>query len=226
MYNTFYYLVVYNIVMISMALILALLLNYPSTKLKRVFRTVYFLPITFSLVLVAFTFEMVYHKDFGLLNQVLHLIGLNIQFDWLRDINLALNALISMRVWRVVGFYMIIILAGLQSIPQSLYEVAEIDGANIFQKVIHITIPLLIPTLLLVIVMSTVWSFQLFTEPWLLTQGGPAYATETIALYTYKNAFLYSDFGYASALATVMALIIIFVSMLQIRFLWQKGGLA
>ncbi|MGQ9544077.1 MAG: carbohydrate ABC transporter permease [Candidatus Bathyarchaeia archaeon] len=219
--NTLVYLIVYNGIMISIAILLALLLNYPLTKLKSFFRSVYFLPVTFSLVSIALTFSIIYHLDYGIINMILNSFGFT-KIGWLVDPDIALYSIILMRIWRATGYYTIILIAGLQGIPQELYDVAKVDGANSLQRTLHVTFPLWSPMILVTVVMSTIWSFQLFAEPWVLLRGGPSDATLTTAIYIYQQAFGSMRFGDASAAAFINAIIIIALTVTQIKYMARK----
>ncbi|MGQ9639471.1 MAG: carbohydrate ABC transporter permease [Candidatus Bathyarchaeia archaeon] len=207
--------------MISIAILLALLLNYPLTKLKSFFRSVYFLPVTFSLVSIALTFSIIYHLDYGIINMILNSFGFT-KIGWLVDPDIALYSIILMRIWRATGYYTIILIAGLQGIPQELYDVAKVDGANSLQRTLHVTFPLWSPMILVTVVMSTIWSFQLFAEPWVLLRGGPSDATLTTAIYIYQQAFGSMRFGDASAAAFINAIIIIALTVTQIKYMARK----
>lgn len=219
--NTLVYLIVYNIIMILLAMGLALLSNSPLLKLKTFFRSIYFLPVTFSFVAIALTFSMIYHIDYGIINLILKALNLP-KVGWLQDPNIALYSLAFMRVWRNTGYYMIILLAGLQSIPDDLYDAAKVDGANAIQRTLYITFPLWKGMILVALVMSTIWSFQLFAEPWILLKGGPADATLTNAIYIYQQAFGALRFDIASAAAVINAVLVFIISSLQFKLI--RGG--
>ena len=219
--NTLVYLTVYNIIMILLAIGLALLLNSPLTKFKLFFRSVYFLPVTFSFVAIALTFSMIYHIDYGIINLILKTLNLP-KVGWLEDPNIALYSLAFMRVWRNTGYYTIILLAGLQSIPDELYDAAKVDGADAIQRTLYITFPLWRGMILVALVMSTIWSFQVFAEPWILLKGGPVDATLTTAIYIYQQAFGAWRFGLASAAAVINAMLVFIISSLQFKFI--RGG--
>jgi len=220
--NTIIYLTVYNVLMILLAIGLALLLNSSLTKFRSFFRSIIFLPVTFSFVAIALTFSIIYHFDYGIINLILK--SLNLQkVGWLIDPNLALYSLSFIRVWRNTGYYMIILIAGLQSIPEELYEAAKVDGAGALQRTLHITFPLWRGMILVALVMSTIWSFQVFAEPWIMLKGGPADATLTTAIYIYQQAFGAWNFGLAGAAAVINAIIVSVVSALQFKFL-RRGA--
>ncbi len=220
--NTIFFVVVYNIIMMAIALPIALLLNEGAVRCREFFRTAYFLPVTVALAVTALIFSMMLGRDFGLVNLMLQAVGIKAKPDWLNDVSTAMWSLIGMRVWRVTGYYMVFILAGLQAIDRELYDAADVDGANKLQRIWHITLPQLMPMLLFVLVMSSLWAFQTFEEPWILTRGGPSNATLTLAQYLYMNAFMFGKFGYASAVSYVLTLLMIVVAILQVKFL-SKG---
>lgn len=214
--NTLIGAVVYDVLLVLMALALALVLHLPFLRWKSFFRGVSILPVTMSLAVVAFVFQLIYSAQGGLLNQLLGLVGAPPR-NWLGDPNIALGSIIGLRLWRAVGYYAIILLAGLQNIPEELSEAAWIDGANWFQTTWHVTIPLLRPVLAFVIVTSTIWALQLFDEPWLLTQGGPLDATKTVVIYLYQNSFRFLTLGYGAAISYILTLVIIAISVIQLR---------
>ena len=197
------------------ALSLALLLNQ---KLKGtyIFRTIYYLPAVTSGVAVALLWRWIFNPEFGVANYILLKFGLP-ALGWLSDPKWAMPALIIMSIWGV-GNGMLIYLAGLQGIPTELYEAAEIDGAGPRRKFWSITLPLLTPTIFFNMVMSIIGSFQVFTNAYVMTGGGPANATLFYVLYLYRNAFEWFKMGYASALAWVLFIIILIPTLLQFKF--------
>ncbi|HXG00499.1 MAG TPA: sugar ABC transporter permease, partial [Bacteroidota bacterium] len=186
--NTLYFLLVGGPLTIAVSLAAALLLNSKLVRLKTLFRTAYFAPVVTTLVAVAVVWRFVYHPRFGLLNYVLSWFGVS-QIDWLGDPAWAMPALILMAVWKNFGYNMIIFIAGLQNIPQELYEAASIDGASAWQQFSSITIPMLAPTTLFITVITMIGYFQLFAEPYVMTQGGPLNSTLSIVLYMYQMGF-------------------------------------
>lgn len=198
-----------------LALTLALLLNQ---KLRGVlvYRTVYFLPVISSMVGVALVWQWLYNVEYGLINQFLFTLGITGP-KWLASTRWAMPAVIIMSVWKGLGYNMVIFLAGLQDVPEFLYEAAELDGANGWQKLRNVTLPMLQPTTFFVIVMSIIGSFQVFDQVFVMTSGGPARATSVIVHYLYQNAFQYFEMGYASAMAYVLFAIIFVVTLIQVR---------
>lgn len=216
--NTIYFVIVYNVIMISLALLIALLLDQ-NIAFSESFRTIYLIPVSVSLVVVAIIFDFILSKNLGLLNNILREFGFVANFGWLEDPDFSMWSIIIMRVWRATGYYAVIILAGLKSIPRELYEAAQIDGANSFQISFRIKLPLIIPILFFVIAMSTIWSFKLFDEPWVLTGGGPARSTLTLGIYIYQEGFLYMKLGFAAAVSYFLTFLIVTVSIIEGKLL-------
>jgi len=206
--NTAYFVVVGGPLAVAVSLAAALLVTPPVVRLKPLFRTFFFLPVVTSLVAVAVVWRYLYHPRFGLLNYALGLVGIG-PFDWLGDPRLAMPAIILMAVWKNFGFNMVIFMAGLQSIPERLYEAARVDGATTWQQFSRVTVPMLAPTFVFVGVMTLIGDFQLFAEPYVMTQGGPAHSTLSIVLYMYEQGFRWWSLGYAAALAFVLFAIIL-----------------
>ena len=198
-----------------MALILALLVNQ-KLRGRIVYRFIYFLPVVTSSVAVALVWNWMYNPDFGLVNSFLSLFGIP-QVNWLTDPNTAMFAISLVSIWSGAGYNMVLCLAGLQDIPQQLYEACELDGAGAFQKFFSVTLPLLTPTTFFVLVMSLIGSFQVFDLVYMMTGGGPNNATRTIVSYIYDNAFRFFKMGYASAMAWVLFVIIFLLTLLQFR---------
>jgi len=215
--NTLMATIIYAVTMVSGAICIGLILNLSFLKLKSFFRTIVFLPVTISLVVVALTFQLIYSRDYGLLNMILQVLHLPHQTDWLGDFKIALWSIIFLRIWRATGYYSIIVLAGLQNIPQELYEAARMDGANTFQVIRKITLPLLKPVIVYIIIVSSIWAFQLFDEPWILNRGGPNNATLTMVIYLYENSFRFFRLGYGSAVSYILTIIIFAFSSIQFK---------
>ncbi|GIV53079.1 MAG: sugar ABC transporter permease [Candidatus Kapaibacterium sp.] len=207
-----------------LALVLALLLDrIAERRIGSVLRAMYFLPTVTSLVVVALVFSNLYARD-GYLNIVLGWLGLPYpERGWLLEPTTALPAIMAMDVWMATGYYMVIVLAGLQTIPRQLYDAAALSGASSWQQLRWITLPLLRPTLTFIIVMNTIKSFQMFVEVYVMTRGGPLEGTTTTLVYElYRNAFERSDgMGYAAAIAVVVVVLIAGASWLQVHFLRQ-----
>jgi len=203
----------------TLALALALLLNRP-LRGRGFFRASFFLPTVVSLVVVSLIFKQVY-SPFGLLNAFLRALGLE-GHPWLQDPLTALPAVMLMDVWAAIGYYMVIYLAGLQTIPAELYEAAALDGGDGWRRHRHITLPLLMPTTLFVVVINTIRSLQVFIEIFVMTQGGPLDSTRTTVFYLYEQGFRYFDMGYASAIAYLLFVVILLASIAQSRLLKPK----
>jgi multiple sugar transport system permease protein len=213
--NTVYYVGVMVPVSTVLSLALALLMNQ---KLRAItwYRTAYFLPVVSSTVAVALVWSWIYSKDFGLLNFVLRSVGLD-PIAWLSSTKWAMPAVIIMGVWGTLGEGMIIFLAGLQSISQSYYEAAEVDGASGWQKLRRITLPLITPSLFFYFIITMINAFQTFEQIYIMTRGGPVNSTTTIVYYIYRNAFRNFKMGYASAQAIVLFAIIMVLTLIYWR---------
>jgi lactose/L-arabinose transport system permease protein len=203
-------------IMIGIALVLAVVLGRSWLRFRGTYRLVYFLPAVTTLVAYSIVFRVLLRTDSGVVNQALGALGIA-PVDWLNDPFWARVTLMASITWRWTGYNMIILLAGLQGIPRETFEAAEIDGADAWATFRRITIPLLRPVILFTLIMSTIGTFQLFDENYILTRGGPANATLTPVLYLYKVAFRGLDFNYASAIAWLLVVIIGVISFLQFR---------
>lgn len=205
-----------------LALILALLLNQARLRGVGFFRTVYFIPVVSSLVAVGFVWRWLLEPTFGLVNFFLRTIGLPGP-GWLASPVWALPGVMLMTIWRDVGFYMVIYLAGLQTIPRMYYEAASIDGANAWKSFRHVTLPLLNPTIVLSTVIGVISGLQVFTSVYVMTgggsniPGGPLNSTRTVVLHIIETAFRSRSMGYASAMAFVLFLLIMAFALIQIR---------
>ncbi|AFH48899.1 ABC-type sugar transport system permease subunit [Ignavibacterium album JCM 16511] len=214
--NTFYFVLVAGPLSIAVSLSVALLLNSKLTKFKSLFRLAYFLPVVTTLVAVAIVWRFIYHPNFGILNFFLGLLGIN-PIDWLGDPFWAMPSIIILAVWKNFGYNMIIFIAGLQNIPEELYEAADIEGANAFRKFIHITLPMLAPTTLFVSIITMIGYFQLFAEPYVMTQGGPLNKTLSIVQYMYQEGFRWWNMGYSASIAFILFVIIFIGTIIQFR---------
>lgn len=220
--NTLYFLVAGGPLSIAVSLGTAIMLQTKLVKFKPLFRTVYFAPVVTTLVAVAVVWRFVYHPRFGLLNYGLSLVGIG-PIDWLGDPGWAMPAIILMAVWKNFGYNMIIFVAGLQNIPEELYEAASIDGAGRWQQFLTITLPMLAPTTLFVSIITMIGYFQLFAEPYVMTQGGPLNSTLSIVLLMYQQGFRWWNMGYSAALAFVLFAFILVASILQARLQKRFG---
>ncbi len=214
--NTGLFLAIHIPLQILVALFFAELLN---TKLKgrSFFRTIYFLPVVVSGVVVAILFQQLFAFETGYVNSLISAMG-GERVPWLVSPKWAMPSIALMATWKNVGFYIILFLTGLQNIPESMYEVAHLEGATTWQRWTHVTLPLLNPMMVTVVVLSTIGGFSLFIEPYVLTGGGPMHSTLSALLYIYNQAFYFNHMGYAAALGLFFALIIFVVVFLQRRF--------
>ncbi|SIS42299.1 carbohydrate ABC transporter membrane protein 1, CUT1 family [Salimicrobium flavidum] len=215
--NTFLILIVQVPIQLFLAVIIAVALNSQFLRMKSFFRVAFFMPAITALVASSIIFMILLDENYGLVNYLLSLVGIE-AIAWLSDPFWAKVALMVAITWRWTGYNMVIFLAGLQNIPASLYEAAEIDGASKLKQFFYITLPQLKPIFVFTFVLSTIGTLQLFDEPYILTEGGPNNATLTITLYLYENGFQYFDFGYASAIAYVLVLIIGVLSWAQMKW--------
>jgi multiple sugar transport system permease protein len=210
---------------LTAAFLIAILMNQGIHGI-RVFRTVYYIPAVISGVPVALVWMWVLNPDFGIVNSALRTIGIQGP-AWLFSRVWVIPAFIMMSLWSV-GAAMVIFLAGLQGIPQHLYEAAEIDGANTMEKFWNVTVPMMSPVILFNLVLGVIGSFQIFTPAYIMTSGGPANASLFYGLYLYDNAFRWLKMGYASALAWLMFLIILILTLLIFRltgrWVYYEGG--
>jgi len=216
LFNTGFFLAIHIPLQIAAALFFASLLN---TKLKGrgLFRTIYFLPVVVSGVVVTILFQQLFAFDTGFVNNVLSAMG-GKRVPWLVSPQWAMPSIALMATWKNVGLYVILFLAGLQDIPESLYESARTDGAGTWQQWRHITLPMLNPMMVTVVVLSTIGGFSLFIEPYVLTGGGPLNSTISSLLYIYNQAFYFNHMGYAATLGIFFAGVIMIVVLLQRKF--------
>jgi multiple sugar transport system permease protein len=202
---------------IGIALILAVILN-SKIRGRNFFRSVIFLPVVLSTVAISLSFMIIFHPQKGPVNNFLISIGLD-PLPWLTGIKTALPTIIFIVLWQTVGYYMVLLLSGLQTINPALYEAAEIDGASGVQKFLHVTIPMLTPVLFLCIILAIIRAFQVFDQIFVLTGGqdggGPAGSTTTLVFEVYLNAFSHWKMGYASAEATILLIIILIITVIQ-----------
>ncbi len=214
--NTLYFVLLGGVLSVAVSLGAALLVNHRRVRCKGFFRSVYFMPVVTTLVAVAVVWRYLYHPRYGLLNYALGFFGID-PIDWLGDPRWAMPAIILMAIWKNFGFNMIIFIAGLQNIPERLYEAATLDGANGWQQFRYITLPMLAPTFLFVALITMIGYFQLFAEPYVMTQGGPSNSTLSVVLLMYQEGFRWWNMGYAAAVAFVLFALILAASLLQLR---------
>ena len=214
--NTVYFVMIGGPLSVSASLVAALLVNHRLVRLKGMFRTLFFLPVVTTLVAVAVVWRYLYHPRYGFLNYLLGLVGWQ-PIDWLGNPHWAMPAIILMAVWKNFGFNMIIFVAGLQNIPSRLYEASMIDGAGSWSQFRHITLPLLMPTFVFVTVTTMIGYLQVFAEPYVMTQGGPANSTLSLSLLMFRDGFRWWNMGYASATAFVLFAIILAGTLIQLK---------
>lgn len=204
----------------ALAIFFAVLLNSKLARFQNYFRATFFIPAVTSLVVISLIFSNLYTQD-GYINSLLS--SLNLPYPergWLQDTRTSLLSIMVMDVWGAVGYYMILFLAGMQAIPQDLYSAADIAGASAWQKFRRITLPMLKPTLVFVVFINSIKSFQVFIEIMIMTKGGPMNSTMSLVYMVYSNAFEKSDaMGYASAMAYVVFAILLIFTYIQHKFL-------
>ncbi|ACL70304.1 carbohydrate ABC transporter permease [Halothermothrix orenii] len=213
--NNFIFVLIVVPLQTAFALGLALLVNM-KLKLSKFFRTMYFVPTVTTMIVVSVIWSFLYHPE-GLINGFLSFVsgGSLESIDFLRETRWAFPSIMFMSIWQGVGFQMLIFLAGLQEIPESLYEAAEIDGANSFKRFLYITLPQLKNTTIFVIISTTILAFRLFTQVFVMTNGGPRNSTYTVMLHIYNMAFKRLNIGYGSALTVIFFSIILIISLIQ-----------
>ncbi|MDY0067902.1 MAG: sugar ABC transporter permease [Steroidobacteraceae bacterium] len=214
--NTFYFVVLGAPLSIGLSLVAALLVNSKLARFRALFRTIFFAPVVTTLVAVAVVWRYIFHARYGFLNFALAQIGVE-PIDWMGDPRWAMPAIVILAVWKNFGYNMIILLAALQNIPEELYEAARIDGASAWQTFRHITVPGLGPVLLLVSILTMVGYFQLFAEPYVMTEGGPLQSTLSVLYFMYEEGFKWWSLGRASAVAFLLFILMFFVTLLQLR---------
>jgi multiple sugar transport system permease protein len=203
---------------VGLALLIAIGANQGVRFARTIFRVGYYLPVVTSIVAIAMVWRFLLDPDAGLVNNLLRLVGLHGP-NWLGNPSLALPSVIFVVIWRNVGYAMIILLAGLQGVDIALYEAAHIDGAGAFDRFRYITLPMMRPVLLFVSVITSIGFLQVFQEPYVMTQGGPLNRTLTISQYLIQQGFDFFNQGYASAMAYVLFLAIVILTLVQFRLL-------
>ncbi len=201
------------------SLLIAVGLNRKVKIIIPLLRTIYLLPLVTSSIAISLVWMWIYNGNFGLLNQVLGFFGINGP-NWLMDPYTALISIGIVTIWATVGYYSVIFLSGLQSIPLEYYEAAQIDGASVFQRFMYITVPLISPITFFVVILNTIGAFQLFDYVYMMTSGGPGYASYSLVYYIYLNGFIYMEMGYGMAMSTMLFLILLCLTAIQ--FALQK----
>lgn len=219
--NTAVFVVIGVPVTIAVALLVAIVLDKGIKRFRNFFRVGFYTPVITSIVAVAVVWKFLYQPDSGLINTMLGWIGIDGP-NWLGDERTALISLIIMAAWRNFGTAMLIFLAGLQAVPPSLLEAAALDGANAWQRFRNITLPTLRPTMLFVMVTTTIGYMQFFEEPFVMTDGGPLNSTLSVSLYTYRQ-FGFGNFGLSSAMAYITFIVVIIVTIVQFRVTREKN---
>lgn len=222
--NTFYFAIVLVPVVLVISLFLAILINKKVGRLTKAYRVALFLPSITSTVAVSMVWLWIFNPDMGILNNFLTAIGFHNPPMWLSDPEWSKPALIIMRVWQMSGYYMLLFLAGLQTIPETLYEAAEVDGASSWQRFTRITVPMLSNTTFVVVILLIIESFNMFESIFVMTEGGPLGSTSTIMYYIYEQGFMSYNMGYASALAWIFFALILVFTLIQFRFRREQGG--
>lgn len=210
--NTFVFALATSVFGVIIPLILSVILNN-KIRGSEFFKTAYFLPFITPMIVIGIVWEWIFDPNIGLLNKVLQL-----HINWLYDPHWAMPALIIVSVWKLIGYNMIIFLSALSGVSNSMFEAAKIDGANPVETFVYVTIPLLSPTIFFVVIITAVSSFQIFDLIYLMTQGGPLDSTNVLVYAIYKNAFEYFNAGKASAIAYVLFVIILVLTLLQWKF--------
>lgn len=213
MFNTFMYLIIAVPFLVIFPLFIAILINQ---KIRGVtlYKILIYFPVIVSIVVAAIAFKWIYAPQ-GVLNYLLSIFHIK-PIGWLVDPNWALFSVAIVTIWKGIGYYMMIYLASLMSVPQDLYEAADIDGANFIQKHLTVTVPHLMPTIVLVSTISTISAMKVFAEIYVMTKGGPLNSSKTIVYYIYERAFENLDLGYASALAVVLLVVVMIFSLINI----------
>jgi lactose/L-arabinose transport system permease protein len=213
LWNTLIILVIQVPIMIALATVMAVMLNSPLLKARGLFRFAFFAPVVVGEVAYSAVFRLMFNLDFGIVNKLLNGMGLG-SVDWFADRTAAMAVIIIAVTWRWAGYNAIIILAGLQAIPEEVYEAATLDRVSKVRQFVFITVPLLRPIIVFCVVLSVIGTMQLFTEPFLITnRGGPGQGTETLGLFLYRQGFTSLNFGYASAVAYTMAGLAVVISL-------------
>jgi multiple sugar transport system permease protein len=208
-------------VSVAVSLATALLVDAKTTRWKPFFRAVYFAPVVTTLVAVAIVWRYLYQPQYGLVNALLGKFGIP-RVDWLGDPHWALPAILVLAVWKNFGYNLLIFVAGLQNVPRELHEAAELDGASGWQRFWNVTLPDLAPVFLFVSVTTMINYFQLFAEPYVMTQGGPLKSTNSLVLLMYEQGFRWWRLGYAAALAFILFAVILGATAVQMRLQQQE----
>lgn len=213
MFNTFLYLVIAVPFLVTFPLFVAILINQKIRGIT-LYKILIYFPVIVSIVVAAIAFKWIYAGE-GILNYLLSLFNIS-PIGWLTDTNWALFSVAVVTIWKGIGYYMMIYLASLMSVPQDLYEACDIDGAGFIKKHLTVTVPHIMPTIALVSTISTISAMKVFAEIYVMTKGGPLDSSKTIVYYIYERAFENLDLGYASALAVVLLVVVMIFSLINI----------
>ena len=217
--NNFLFALICVFCQVGIGLVIAICLESKLTgKTRTFFRTVYFIPSVISVTAVGMLWQFIYEPNVGLLNTFLNFIGLsNLTHPWLGDSKTAIYSIIAMSQWQYTGYAMMLLIVAIQKVPDELYESAEIDGANGFQRAVYITVPQIKEMIVVTTVITVIGCFKVFTEVFTMTVGGPGNSSQVLGVYLYQNAFLYDTMGYASAIGVVVFMITFVFSIIQIK---------
>lgn len=219
MANTFIYVIGVVPLLVVLPLIIAVAVNQKLRGMT-VFRALIYIPVVVSIVVAGIAWKWMYASN-GIINYITSMIHLP-AVNWLTDPNVAIYSVMAVTVWKGLGYYMVVYLAALTSVPKELYEAADIDGASELRKHLTVTVPHLQPTIALVSIISTISAMKVFVEIYIMTQGGPMNASKTIVYYIYQRAFENLDLGYASAAGVLLLIIIMILSVINMRFFENK----
>jgi multiple sugar transport system permease protein len=223
--NTTFFVVVGGTLSVATSFVAALAVSARWLRGRTFFRTVFFAPVVTTLVAVAVVWRYLYHPRLGPLAAAFQALGLP-PVDWLGDPRWVMPAIVLLAVWKNFGFNMVIFMAGLQAIPERLYEAARLDGASAWQQLRHVTLPMLVPTTVFVLLMTVIGHFQLFAEPYVMTRGGPGDASLSVVLLMYEEGFRWWNMGYGAAVAFVLFAIVLGVSVVQLVLRRRLSGRA
>ncbi|AOM84497.1 carbohydrate ABC transporter permease [Salisediminibacterium beveridgei] len=222
--NTIIYVVGVVPLLVILPIFVAVLVNQ-EIKGAVFFRSAFFLPVVTSMVVAGLAWDLLY-REYGVLNYILQFIGvIEEPVHWLTSTTTALFAVMVVTIWKGIGYYMVIYLAGLQSIPDDLYEAAKIDGANWWQQVTKITIPMLMPFIAVVSMMSIIAAMKVFEEIYIMTGGGPLHSSETLVFFIYTEAFSNLNMGYASAAGVILFIITLILTLINLKFTGKRGNI-
>jgi len=221
--NTVKYTVTLVVFQTLIGFLLAVLI-YRASRVNNLFRTIYFLPAMMSAVTVGLIWGFIYDPNMGALNEFLRAVGLGaLRRSWLSDEKIVIYAIAAVHVWVGIGYSVVLFVAGLQNIPQDLLESASIDGASAWKRLTRITVPLLRPTTLIVVVLTTIGGFKSFDFVYVMTGGGATHSSEVLSTLLYKEAYAYSDFGYSAAVSVALLAIVTVITLIQMRCLREKN---